>query len=547
MNVRAARLGRPDRVAHASLFQRTAECDVLLGKLEQAHTVRRHLADLEAYLATVPAITSSQLKSVQKLENRCSNAEAALQAMAAGIEVLASDWVVQVGDKTLHVGQSEVLTEDTEIAIGTSIRLRVKPGGGNSLADARAQLHDAHHALQQSLDKFGINSTTAAAESLTRRQQLETDIKADQAELAGLGADTIDNDVAEARNLQLAAEADVKQRASLVGQFTPPLGAGDAHTLVAQWAEQLHDAESRESSCKRTHATSPPRTRRTWPYALHDHRQTVQKEELHLRDLKVQVGVLLGDHGEDADRSSKLTTLLADRVAAENRSADTGKALDALQPDMLESDRVRLTRAITQCDSDKHEAEKKLAVAKNILRSDGSVDPQAACDLAQARLRAADDRLASCQRRAQAVTLLHELFLDEQCALADQFTRPFAEKITLYLQCLFVRVREPMCGSKTTPLPGWSSFGPNRRGAFLFDSLSAGTKEQVAAAVRLAIAEVLAESSDNCLPVVFDDAFAYSDPDRVSDSPTYARSGRGLRSPGHRAELQPIRLRHARS
>jgi hypothetical protein len=49
-----------------------------------------------------------------------------------------------------------------------------------------------------------------------------------------------------------------------------------------------------------------------------------------------------------------------------------------------------------------------------------------------------------------------------------------------------------------------------------FDSLSGGAREQVAAAVRLAMAEVLACDYDGCLPVVFDDAFAYSDPDRVN-------------------------------
>jgi ABC-type thiamine transport system ATPase subunit len=33
--------------------------------------------------------------------------------------------------------------------------------------------------------------------------------------------------------------------------------------------------------------------------------------------------------------------------------------------------------------------------------------------------------------------------------------------------------------------------------------------------MRLAIAEVLVSSHDDCLPLVFDDAFAYSDPERV--------------------------------
>lgn len=41
-------------------------------------------------------------------------------------------------------------------------------------------------------------------------------------------------------------------------------------------------------------------------------------------------------------------------------------------------------------------------------------------------------------------------------------------------------------------------------------------KERRLAAVRLAIAELLAVDHDGSLPIVFDDAFAYSDPDRVS-------------------------------
>lgn len=48
-----------------------------------------------------------------------------------------------------------------------------------------------------------------------------------------------------------------------------------------------------------------------------------------------------------------------------------------------------------------------------------------------------------------------------------------------------------------------------------FDQLSGGTRERLAAAFRLAMAVILAEDHDGCLPVVFDDAFAYSDPERV--------------------------------
>jgi len=45
--------------------------------------------------------------------------------------------------------------------------------------------------------------------------------------------------------------------------------------------------------------------------------------------------------------------------------------------------------------------------------------------------------------------------------------------------------------------------------------LSGGTREQVGAALRLAMAEILAEDHDGCLPVVFDDAFVNADPERL--------------------------------
>ncbi|HCN78449.1 MAG TPA: hypothetical protein DIT13_14805, partial [Verrucomicrobiales bacterium] len=57
--------------------------------------------------------------------------------------------------------------------------------------------------------------------------------------------------------------------------------------------------------------------------------------------------------------------------------------------------------------------------------------------------------------------------------------------------------------------------GRGSAAAIGFDQLSGGAREQVAAAFRLAMAEILAQAHDGCLPVVFDDAFAYSDPERV--------------------------------
>jgi len=108
------------------------------------------------------------------------------------------------------------------------------------------------------------------------------------------------------------------------------------------------------------------------------------------------------------------------------------------------------------------------------------------------------------------------MFLDEQRALSDRFTRPLADKISEYLQSLFGS------GARANVVLAENSFGGLQLirpvqggGALPFETLSGGAREQVAAAMRLAMAEVLAADHGGCLPVVFDDAFAYSDPNRV--------------------------------
>lgn len=56
---------------------------------------------------------------------------------------------------------------------------------------------------------------------------------------------------------------------------------------------------------------------------------------------------------------------------------------------------------------------------------------------------------------------------------------------------------------------------PPRTPAYVFATLSGGASEQAVASVRLSVAEILASDPDCYLSLVFDDPFAYSDPDRI--------------------------------
>jgi hypothetical protein len=187
-----------------------------------------------------------------------------------------------------------------------------------------------------------------------------------------------------------------------------------------------------------------------------------------------------------------------------------------LQPDLLAADMGRLQRAQAQAERTKIDAEAKRAVAQAALRSDGTDDPEAALALALSQAESAREHLAAVRLKANAIQLLHQLFLDEQRALSERFTRPLADKISEYLQCLFGTGTRANVALVENSFSGLQLVRPmHGGGALQFDTLSGGAREQVAAAMRLAMAEVLAADHDGCLPVVFDDAFAYSDPDRV--------------------------------
>ena len=314
----------------------------------------------------------------------------------------------------------------------------------------------------------------------------------------------------------LAAEADVQQRATLVSEFIPPANAAEAQSLKSQTAIQQREADAEDSSCKTVRDASAT-DRQNAIDALAEHRQALQIDADALTGFEAQLRLLLETHGDDEVRSSRLSKLLTDKTNAANLLAGTRNALAELQPETLALDQVRLERAVVQCQTTLNDAKTQRAVARNILQSDGSADPQAALALAEAKANSTMEYLESVQRSAKAIQLLHQLFLEEKRALSEQFTRPFAEKITGYLQCLFGANVQAKVRLEENEFSGLEIVRPEQEaGAIAFAGLSAGAKEQMAAAVRLAMAEVLAETHDDCLPVVFDDAFANSDPDRVA-------------------------------
>jgi DNA repair exonuclease SbcCD ATPase subunit len=512
---RDSRLRRDLASAWVSRFEKDARLQELVVKEGQVRGHQEQLTRLREELAKLPEVTAPKLKKLQKLEAEVNQSEAALNAMAAGIEVLATREAVRVGDVSLAVGQSQVVTEQTEIAVGKLLRLRISPGGGTSLQEARSQAQESRRDLRQELDELGITSVPDAADALTRRKDHAGKIENAETALASLDAATLPDTLTAARESAAAAVAEVERRTTQVADHTPPATATESKQWLATEERAVEQAETEESQAKILRDAAVKSLTKA-DDAVSKHRQAIDQQTTELTGLHAQVHLLIGTHGDDAARAKALAEALSSKTSSEALLSNTRQSLAELQPELLEADQQRLKRACDQAGENKRDAETKRAVAQAALRSDGTDDPEAALALATARALSAQDHLGSIRRKAEAIRLLNQLFLDEQRSLAEQFTKPFAERISAYLQCLFGAGAHATVTLADNAFTGLQLVRPVQGGgATSFDSLSGGAREQVAAAVRLAMAEVLAADYDGCLPLVFDDAFAYSDPERV--------------------------------
>ena len=513
--VRTVRLHRDLASARVQLFEKTEVHTKLVERVKKVSERKGALAALEEEVAKLPKVDKAELKKIQEFDAECTKARAALQAMATGFEVIATDQPVVAGSRAINVGESQILTEDTDVSIGSAICIRIQPGGGTSLADARQAEEETRRNLREMLDSLGLQSAQEAADFFAQRGDLGSLIKTAKAELKAMGADDLAEELKNAQNDVAAAKATVARLTALVPDENIPDDQAAAKALAKTLEGKLNEAEALEAE-KKAVRDQTAIALESVSDTLKDKKAEAEKQGKTLAGLKGQLDLLLKTHGDDAARATALIGSESTKTTKIGALKETTDAIAALQPDMLESDLTRISRAINVRTSERETARTNIAVARAALHSDGSEDPQAALATADAKGRSATERLDSVRRKAQAVVLLDKLFEEEQRTLSEQFTHPLADKISGYLQCIFGVGARAQVELEDNEFRGLRLFRPGFGSSpFAFDKLSGGAKEQTAAAVRLAMAEVLAADHGGCLPVVFDDAFAYSDPERV--------------------------------
>jgi DNA repair exonuclease SbcCD ATPase subunit len=513
--LREIRLRADFVAAHVAQSEKARDRDELEARLAQIRALRAGLAALEAAGAELPKAADETFRALLEAEKRCAKAAAALEAIATGIEIVASDRPVTAGARTLACGEALILAEETELKIGESIRIRIRPGGGRDLHQASKEFSAAGEALAEQLAAAGFASMPAFAEAHARRRNIEIEMQTIRARLEASGAATIESAIEAAALACRQAEDAVRNLATEAGEILLPPTLPEREALVRQMAALRRNAEASEnvSSRARNEATGKLREAET---ELRRHRERVECERRALADLEAQRRLLVESLGDERQRAQVRAELRAKRLEAEQTLRSTRSALEELRPDELMREQANHAAALAKQRTRRIEAEQRRAVAWAELQRDGTTDPHADLAMAEARFAAARAQRATAERKAEAIRLLRQLFLAEQQQLADRFTRPLSAKISSYLECIFGPGAQAAMNLEANKFTALRLIRPDGAlGACDFATLSGGTCEQVAAAVRLAMAELLAQAHDGSLPVVFDDAFGYADPERV--------------------------------
>ena len=514
--VRQVRLHHDLATAILGALEKSEAHQRLAVRSQEADTVRLDLSRVQTELSKLPVLTSKDLTTLRKLDREANQATATLEAMATGIELLQSDIPVTLDGQPLTAGESRILADVGELAIGDGTRLRIRPGGGSSLSEARALAASAQGSFSDALARHTLRDLDQAGTVFEQRQALEQQIAQLETRWKALGGESLATELATAVTAMNAADAEVQRRKDALGNDTIapfPTDLADALALLSSSQEKLSQAETAESSARRS--TEQNRTRlEAAADALQRHREQIASARQAQRDLETSIKVLEETHGDATARQTALTQARETEKLASDQLTATRESLADLAPETLTADLERFQRAITQQENRRREAEDRRTTARAHLTLDGSSDPQADLSHALARSETARELNASEQRRAKAIEKLHQLFSSSREAIDRSLVQPLADRISGYLQCLFGPGAEVRVNLSDTGIEGLDLI---RAGdpAFGFSSLSGGAKEQVAAAVRLAMAEILATDHDGCLPILFDDAFAYTDPERA--------------------------------
>jgi DNA repair exonuclease SbcCD ATPase subunit len=485
---------------------------------QQLQALQGEAEGLKSQLAALPAMATEQVRQLRQAEQALAQAEARCQAMAASLEVLEADEPIRLdGGTPLKPGERYQLTGEVHLQVGPGVVLRLSPGGGQALPQAQAEQQRSRERLTTLKNELGVPNSDAAETIERQRRDLEAELTTLRKAAAAIPW----------AGLQERIAALVPRRQRL-------------DTALASLAHLAPDPEATDLlQLDRAGLELALQTLRSSSNGLNQELEQLtasqQLSEARERALQQQLTASRGRLDQLAGSLQGLAARLAEAEQQSGSAESLASQLEELEADLrhrqaqldqLDAEHSNLggagdpngaeaiAAALQQLEAEKDSLLTSRGQAEQRCASLGANDPAAELEQRQAAWEAAAEERASLELQGQALTLLQNHFHEAQSRLANRYSEPLREAIGPYLATLAATPLQPLLAFD--PQQGFQDL-QLRQGSetYGFDRLSGGMREQLAAALRLALAEVLHPAYDHCLPLVFDDAFTNSDRERL--------------------------------
>ena len=477
---------------------------------EQRATFEKQQSQLKKQLTALPNRNASDLAALKAQQSQLRELEIRLQSMASRIELQSSNVTVRLDGEQIGIGDVAQRTGAFRLEVGEDVTLLVSPGEGTGLSSLMAERTKSQFLLEQNLNLWGVNSLEAAEAQLQMRTGLQQQLAVLDARLRQLmeqqsnlkgdkDLEQLEQELAELRqhpvDYEIAFEGDLAK------------ALNDCRETYQSVQERLRSmrADSERAECEQ----------KGFAKKLQDLQIRLERYEVqHAHQLEQQLDIE-SRHGSaqlidvELKKVSRQCELLQDQLLVLSDDSGLASGTD-VETSLAELDNreLKLNRQRTDLNRERG------SLLERCERL-GSRELHAELEETSNRLELAQQAEVQETQLVESRVLLLNRFQDARADLSRRYSSPLRTSINRFI-APFLHQPGDSSELRFDAKDGLKDLRLQRSGQSLeFSQLSGGLKEQLNAAVRLAIAEALRDGHDGCLPLLFDDAFTNSDPSRL--------------------------------
>ena len=453
---------------------------------------------MEAELSGHPEIDASTIDALRDKEQEVVRLETQLKALSATIEIVNAPGELRLDGVPILQGVPTPLPAAATIVGADGLELKLIVPGVADAERVSAQLAAAQSSISQTLSTIVIGKQVATSvqqlsDSFSMRKVLAASLAAEKKRLKEAQPEQQAAALSQS-HLALEKAKDINDALPEYPGYVPaadlPAANQIAESIAREYGELEQKIQSAEDYLEQQEERAVAAVANQSAFA-----KTRRQDEDALRDQLTLRQNLLKDYSDDESSFLQaLSELEVKEAKAERDVATKRNELKEADLELLEMKLRRLTEKLKTLEIKEDTAKGNVNFNKGQLKPDGTSDPFTSLTEAEEALSTAEEDYARLQLEAAANQLLHQLFQDELNAANARITEPLAAGVEHYLRHLYgsdtkvgLTYNDGKFGEFELIRPQMASF------AEPFSSLSGGAREQVAAAVRLATARILAE------------------------------------------------------